>query len=161
MRILQLCLVALAVALATSCATKRFPEPVDRPDSQVFVLGREGGFQNETLELADGRFRYWFSSDIARAPGRAYPLEGTYSLTDTNLVLSSGQTYSIHRLTGTKTLWKPEAVERWNRQGIIPNYGILLPVESIKSPKPSLRPLFTEEEWSRSSENVRAAEKGR
>ena len=159
MKPLQLCTLALAVVLATSCATKRFPEPVDRPNSQVFVLGREGGFQNETLELADGRFRYWFSSDIARAPGPAYPLEGTYSLTDTNLVLSSGQTYSIRQLNGTKTLWKPDAVEKWNRQKIIPNYGILVPVPSIKSEKPSLHTLFTDEEWARSSGNVRAVEK--
>ena len=158
---LQMCTFVLAVVLASSCATKKFPEPVDQPNSQVFVLGHESGFQNETLELADGRFRYWFSSDIARAPGPAYPLEGTYSLNETNLVLSNGQAYSIRQMKGIKTLWKPDAVDRWNRQKIIPNYGILLPVPSIKSTKPSLHPLFTDEEWARSSENVRAAEKGR
>ena len=134
---------------------------VDRSHSQVFMLGFEAGFQNETLELAGGTFRYWFSSDVIVKGGPKYPLEGTYSLTETNLVLSNGQAYSIRQLNGTRTLWKPDAVEEWNRQGIIPGYGILVRVPSIKSNKPSLHPLFTDQDCARSSQNVREAKKGR
>jgi hypothetical protein len=123
------------------------------------MLPQEGGFQWETLELKDGRFRYWFSSDSIIPNPPKYPIEGGYELKGDQLILSSGETYTSRTLQGTQTLWRRAAVDYWDRHQIIDVYGILLPVENIKSRKPTLEPLFSKEQWDRSSEGVRHLER--
>jgi len=128
------------------------------PGSQVFKLPQEGGFQRETLELKDGRFRYWFASDVVVPNPQKYPTEGSYEVNRDQLALSSGQTYTVRTLHGTPTLWRPAAVDYWNRHQVIDVYGILLAVEGIKSREPTIEPLFTKEQWDRSGEQVRRLE---
>lgn len=127
------------------------------PNAQVFMLPQEAGFQWETLEIKDGRFRYWFSSDVVDRTVK-YPIEGSYEFKGDQLILSSGKTYTVRSLKETRSFWRPFAVDNWDHHQIINVYGILLPVESIKSEKPTLKPLFTKEQWDRSREQVRNLE---
>lgn len=151
----------VSVALLTiSCATQKPNEVVGRQSSQVFMLPQEGGMASETLELKGGQFRYWFSSDTF-FPNRSrqkYPVEGNYEFKGDQLILSSGKTFTVRSLNGNQTLWRTEALDSWEHQHIIDGYGILLRVESIKSGKPVLKPMFTKEEWARSAEQVRKLE---
>jgi hypothetical protein len=148
----------LAVVLTVSCATKKREDVAAWPDAEVYMLPQEGGFQRETLELKDGRFRYWFSSDVMLPSPPKYPGQGSYELKEDLLVLSSGKTYVVRSLKGLRSLWRPAAVDYWDQHEIIDVYGILLPVGSIKSRKPILRPLFTKEQWERSAERVKHLE---
>jgi len=149
--------------LLTSCATegqmaKELPIVSDWPGSEVFQLPREGGFQWETLELKDGRFRYWFTSDSIGGRAQKYPIKGSYESKGDQLILSSGKTYTVRQLNGVRTLWAPSAMDHWNQFQIIDVYEILLPVQSIKAPKPTLKPLLTKEQWDRSADHVTKVE---
>jgi hypothetical protein len=150
----------LLALLTASCRTERPTEATVAAwqGSQVFVLPQEGGFQSETLEFKDERFRYWFSSDVIVPNRPKYPIEGSYEFRDERLILSSGETYTVRPLRGIRTLWKPSAVDYWDRHQVIDVYGILLPVENISSQQPTLKPLFTKEQWNRSREQVRQLE---
>src|SRR5262249_4943758 len=64
------------IAVSPEIAPKEVASPkeiVGWPGSQVFMLPQEAGFQWETLELKDGRFRYWFSSDVIVPNPPEYP----------------------------------------------------------------------------------------
>jgi len=153
-----LSILSLSLALLTaSCRTERPAETTvaEWSGSQVFKLSQEGGFQWETLELKDGRFRYSFASDVVIPNPPKYPIEGSYELKGDQLTLSSGQTYTVRTLCGIRTLWRPAAVDYWNRHQVIDVYGILLPVEGIKSREPTIEPFFTKGQWDRSGEQVR------
>src|SRR3954469_7789580 len=81
----------VALLVLTSCAThNQESHPAPWPGAQVFKLPQEGGFQFETLELKDGRFRYWFSIDVALRHQPKYPIQGSYEWRGDNLVLSIG-----------------------------------------------------------------------
>ena len=151
----------MAACIVSGCAAERVA--TQRPtgssvvwlDSEVFVLPQEAGFQSERLELKDGRFRYWFSSDVIVPNPPQYPIEGYYEFKGDQLVLSSGKTYTVRTLQGTRTLWRPTAVDYWERYEIIDVYGILLPVDQKQSGMATLEPLFTNEQREHSREQVR------
>jgi hypothetical protein len=145
--------------LTASCATDKPKDVVGWAGSQVFMLPQEGGFQQEILELKNGQFRYWFSSDVIDLNPTKYPIEGSYEIKGNQLVLSNGSTYTVRLLHGVRSFWRPGAVDYWDHHQIIDVYGILLPVKSIKSEKPKLEPLFEKAEWERSGEQVRLLEK--
>ena len=152
--------ILLVVMMAASCATEK-PKPKDAVawvGSQVYMLPLEGGFQSEILELKDGRFRHWFSSDVILPNPPRYPIEGSYKFEADQLILSSGNAYTVRQLKDIRTLWRPTAVDYWDHHQIIDVYGILLPVENIRSEKPTLEPLFTKEQWDQSAEQVRQLE---
>jgi hypothetical protein len=148
-------LLFITALLLTSCITKNRPVAAVAPwpEAEVFVLPKEAGFQSETLELKDARFRYWFSSDSIGGPRINYPIEGSYWWNGEQLHLSSGKVYTARQLNGVRTLWQPSAIDHWNQFQIINVYGILLLVEG-KSRNATLKPLFTQEEWDRSATNV-------
>jgi hypothetical protein len=149
----------LVAVLGASCATE---QPRDTPEwigARIFRLSQEAGFQSETLELKEGRFRYWFSSDAIAPNAPKYPIEGSYECKGDQLILSSGKTYTIRSLKETNSLWRPTAVADWDNHQIIDVYGILLQVERIESGKPALEPLFTREQWAHSEQQVRQLER--
>lgn len=146
------------VLLTASCTTEKPKDVAEWSGSEVYMLPKEGGFQSETLELKDGRFRYWFSSDVILPNRPKYPIDGRYEFKGDELVLSSGGTYAVRHLGEARSLWRPTAVDDWDRHQIIDVYGILLPVKSTKSQKPKLEPLFTEAQWERSGAQVRQLE---
>jgi hypothetical protein len=149
----------LLALLSASCRTK-VPSEVavaEWPASQVFKAPQEcGGYQEETLELKDDRFRYWLSTDDIVSNPLRYPIEGNYDVKGDQLVLRSGETYTLRTVHGSQTLWRWDAVVAWDRYRIIDHYGILLPVGSMKSRRPMLKPFFTKEQWHHSDEQCHA-----
>lgn len=143
--------VTLIAIVGASCVTKQ-DRVAEWPNSQVFMLSQEAGFQLETIELKDGRFRYWFSGDVITENMRRYPIKGTYKTEGGQLKLSSGTSYTFRQMGHVSTLWKPRAVQLWSDHQIIDFYGIFVPVESRHSETPSLKPYFTQQEWDKSAE---------
>ncbi len=154
MRIYAAIVSLVVTLLLASCATEKQTTVAQWPDSEVFMLPQEAGFQWETLELKDGRFRYWFSSDVVARHAPTSPIEGTYASRGDQLILSTGKTYTLRPLNGVRSLWMASAIDHWNQFQVIDVYGILLPVESINSKKSALQPLFTKEQWDRSRNHV-------
>jgi hypothetical protein len=109
----------------------------------------------ETLELKDGRFRYWFSSDVVIRDGPKYPIGGSYDFRGDELVLSSGKVFNVRQVNGKRVLIWPHAVEDWDRQQIIPWAHLLLPVESIDSEPPIKERFFTKEQREESERKAR------
>jgi len=124
------------------------------------MLPQEAGFQWETLELRDGRFRYWSASDVMAEHPPKYPIEGTYLIKDNQLILSNDKTYSLCSINGTKMLWKLRAVQYWEQYEIIDASGMLVQVKSVGSEEPSLTPFFTKQQWDRSAEQVKELREG-
>lgn len=154
----RLPLLALSIALlATSCATDK-PKVVGWPGSQVFKMPKPSSFMSETLELKDGRFRYWFSSDVILSNSPKYPMEGSYTWRGDELVLSSGKSYKVRQINERRTLFWPHAVDYWDRQQIIPGH-ILLQVENIDSHEPTRESFFTEEQRETSAARAGQLEK--
>jgi hypothetical protein len=155
----------IAVCIVGGCVTKQAPTQVPTASSviwlgaDVFVLSQEAGFQWERLELKDGRFRYWFFSDVIVRNSPKYPIEGNCEFKGDQLVLEGVTTYSVRSLQGTKTLWSPAAVDYWDRHRIIDVYGILVPVDRNGSNRVTLGPLFAKEQWDHSREQVKQLER--
>jgi hypothetical protein len=109
----------------------------------------------ETVELKDGRFRYWFSSDVILRGGPKYPMEGRYEFREDELVLSSGKVFKVRQANGRRFLIWPEAVEYWDQRQIIPGAHLLLPVQTIASEPPSKEGFFTKEQIEESERKAR------
>ena len=153
---LRVTLVAFcALLLLVSCATQlpQQPKIVGWPGSEVFKMPR-WTFMWETLEIKDGRFRYWFSSDVIIRGGPKYPIEGSYEFRGDELALSSGKVFKVRQVNGRRVLIWPHAVEYWDQQQIIPGH-MLLPVESIDSEPPTKDGFFTKEQREQSERKAR------
>jgi hypothetical protein len=147
------------ILLSVSCRTDLPSEETvaEWPGSQVFKGPQEvEGYQRETLELKEGRFRYWSATDVIELNPPKYPLEGNYDVKGDQLVLSNGDTYTVRTIHGRRTVWHAGAIDEWDRHQSIDRYGILLPVRSLKSRRPALKPFFTKEEWHHSDEQYQA-----
>ena len=101
---------------------------IPHPIEGVYHL--HNGYQSETLELRNGRFRYWFWTDVGARRGHL-PLEGTYSVTGSTLILDRddillGNRRIFHPLKGMDALWRPEAFELWLSKGTINTYGVIV-----------------------------------
>ena len=142
-----------ALLLFVSCATQE-PKVTGWLGSEVFKMP-PGAFMSETLELKDGRFRYWFSSDVIIRGGQKYPIEGNYAFKGDELALSSGKVLKVRQINGRRVLLWPLVVEDWDRQQIIPGAHILLPVESIDSEPPIKDYFFTKEQREQSARKAR------
>src|SRR5438093_7967429 len=93
------------------------------------VYHLHNGYQSETLELRNGRFRYWFWSDAGGGNGRL-PIEGTYSVDGTTVTLNGhillGNQRVFHTLKGLDALWQPHALEAWLTKRSFSSYGVIL-----------------------------------
>ena len=101
---------------------------IPHPIEGVYHL--HNGYQSETLELRNGHFRYWFWTDAGVRRGHL-PLEGTYSVNDSTLILNRddillGNQRIFHPLKGMDALWRPEAFELWLSKGTINTYGVIV-----------------------------------
>jgi len=103
----------------------------DKPQHIDGVYHLHNGYQSETLELRNGRFRYWFWSDAGGGNGRL-PMEGTYSVDGTTVTLNGhillGNQRVFHTLKGLDALWQPHALEAWLTKGSFSSYGIIVKV---------------------------------
>jgi hypothetical protein len=102
----------------------------NQPHPLEGVYHFHNGYQSETLELHDGRFRYWFWTDAGRKRGDL-PLEGAYSVKGDTLTLHRddillGNQRIFQPLKGVDILWRPDALELWRREGRISRFGVLV-----------------------------------
>jgi hypothetical protein len=67
----------LLLTLVTRVAAQTEPTPIKIAQEGVYFL--DGMFQTTILELKDGKFRYWFSSDAKVMGEPNYPVSGKYT----------------------------------------------------------------------------------
>lgn len=97
-------LTALAEPLKIEAAT---------PANGVFVTY---GYHTTVLELKDGKFRYWFSSDAVLEELK-YPLEGSYTTEGDKISLKHEKIYppqvdwTAKSVDGVLTLWRSDALK--------------------------------------------------
>jgi len=68
---------AAMCVFVTRAPAQSSPAPMSGVQEGVYFL--DGMFQTTILELKDGKFRYWFSSDFRFAGQPSYPQSGKYS----------------------------------------------------------------------------------
>ncbi len=111
------------------------------------------GYSGETVELQDGKFRYWFYSDVVSADEPTYPLTGKYTLEGSTVTLNHPQIYRKERVlaavNGVRVLWREDGLRAWEKDKRLHPYAILIRVEGATSgegvPRPSLELLKTPE----------------
>lgn len=82
------------------------------------------------IDLKDGNFRYWFESDVPLKGGpESYPVEGRYVFENGVLSLPSKfifqQDWHTFLYKGKPTLWRPAAIEYWQKSKKVDGYGVL------------------------------------
>ncbi|WP_299465011.1 hypothetical protein [uncultured Gimesia sp.] len=130
---LRLLLTSVMCLLAAGCNPPPPEISNDRLAEGVYATPDEiSGFSGTTLELKDGKFRYWFYTDVVDPdePGPEFPITGEYEFQDGQLQLKSNdvnqQRWHFDVLKGTPVLWRDDAYHIWKeRQDIFP-YGILI-----------------------------------
>lgn len=84
-----------------------------KPANGVFVTY---GYHSTVLELKDGKFRYWFSSDVVDEKLK-YPLEGTYTTEGDTISLKNENIFppevdwTAKSVDGVLTLWRSDALK--------------------------------------------------
>lgn len=94
----------------------------------------KNSFSTLILELRDGQYRYWFSSDVGIGDEPAYPLMGRYSAKGSVLQLEQKHPivqgeWTFMKLNGEPTLWRPAAIKDWSATRTLDPYGVLHPTE--------------------------------
>jgi len=92
-------------------------------------MRRSDGYSSTVLELKDGRFRYWFSSDVKTGHEPQYPLSGEYSVSGDTITLHNAQVsqnaWTFRTVECVLTLWRPDAIDYYNQEKGFHSYGIL------------------------------------
>ena len=127
----------------------------------VYVLCEEvSGYSGETLEVRDGRFRYWFYSDVVTGDEPSYPLSGKYKVTGNTIVLDHklipSSIRTIATLNGVKVLWRADGLGVWEKDKRIHPYAVLVWTgdavgDDGRHERPSIHSLYTEEMLKRES----------
>jgi hypothetical protein len=89
------------------------------------------GFSGEFLELKDGKFRYWFYSDVVGVDDPPkYPLEGRYKIEGEKLTLDHKDVYSnvrtLDELNGIKIVWREDGLKHWKATKSIHPYAVII-----------------------------------
>lgn len=92
------------------------------------------GFSQLVLELRNGQYRYWFSSDVGIDDEPVYPLTGQYTVTGSVVHLERKHPivqdeWTFMRLNGQPTLWRPAAIKAWTATRTLDHYGVLYPTK--------------------------------
>ena len=99
------------------------------PQNGVFYLSN--GYQITIVELKDGNFRYWMSSDVGTWKSSEYPIKGTYKIENDTVTLISDvdlhshSKWSFRQINNTKTIWANFAVDTYKESNQLHSYGIL------------------------------------
>ena len=137
--------VIMLLALVVPASAQNPPTPIGTVKEGVYFLG--GMFQTIIVELKDGQFRFWFSSDMKLSGDLTrYPHTGKYgtnggeiTFVTTNSYVRRGlggeTSYTNHLVQtnrwtfmthdGKTTLWRPEALKQWKEKRELDGYGIL------------------------------------
>lgn len=85
------------------------------------------------LELKQGKFRYWYETDVPTLNQREYPLTGDYSFRDGKLKLNNSKVYEQEWIAdvvnGTPVLWRPKGLQRWREEKVIDQYQVVIKAE--------------------------------
>ena len=103
----------------------------------VFVTSQGiAGFSGTVLELKNGKFRYWFYSDVGQPEETKFPLTGDFKIQGKNLSLSNPKVnqiaWEIATINNRLVLLRDDAADAW-KSGKLYDYGILIKVDGIKS----------------------------
>jgi hypothetical protein len=140
-------LLLLAVVLSLQ-ADAKLPEGVYSLCEEV------AGYSGEVLELRDGKFRYWFYSDVGTDKEPTYPLSGTYAVSGTTLTLDNKEIYKRERtiavVNGVNVLWRSDGLKLWTDDKRIHPYSVLIHMPgkrdgSAVETRPSIKRLYTKE----------------
>jgi hypothetical protein len=112
-----------------------FLDPEDVLPEGVYTLPCESrGYMGETIELWNGRFRYWFYSDVVMVdrPELRYPLTGRYAVEDGVLLLDHPQLQDFRRtlatVNGIRVLWREDGLALWRKEKSVHSYAVLMKV---------------------------------
>jgi hypothetical protein len=118
----------------------------------VYCTSHEiGGFSGTILELKDGKFRYWFYSDVGGLDEPQYPLTGKYMQKDQVLTLDhpkvNQREWIPGMVNGVPVLWRDDALQHWRKDRKVYDYGVLIKTEGAISadgeiPRPSVKELY-------------------
>jgi len=111
------------------------------------------GYSGEVVELKDGKFRYWFYSDVVTDHEPQYPLSGNYRISGDTLMLVHDQIPREERtiavVNGVDVLWRDDGLKLWEKERRIHPYAILIRMPGKKDgskvdARPSLDILYTQ-----------------
>jgi hypothetical protein len=127
----------------------------DPAPSGVYQMCNEvEGYSGETLELKDGKVRYWFYSDVQGGKEPKYPLEGTYTVKGETITFEHPDFYAPKRtlavVNGVSVVWRDDGLKLYKEKQRLQPYAVLIKVEHAvaKDPhdgRPSISSLETEE----------------
>jgi hypothetical protein len=112
------------------------------------------GYSGEVLELKDGKYRYWFYSDVGTDKEPTYPLSGAYRISGTTLTLDNDQIHkrdrSIAVVNGMDVLWRADGLKLWTDEKRIHPYAVLIRMAGMTDgskvdARPSIKSLYTKE----------------
>jgi hypothetical protein len=150
---LAVTLIAVGMPAISSLAQSKARSAVDG----LYVIPAEvRGYQNERLELKNGRFRYWFSGDVVvldengRDLNRTkYAIRGTFRVDGRKIIFGNQDVEDRYTdvINGVPVLWRMESKRIWERQHKIYDYGVLIRVAAKGSDaeSPSIRVLYDAE----------------
>ena len=126
---MKMILAAIALSFTTVGFSQSAPTPMTSIQEGVYYF--QNMYSTTVLELKDGRFRYWFSSDMRGPREPTYPLSGKYAVNGGTVTLPHKQIYQTNWTFMTyerkATLWRPTAVRYWDDSKQIDPYGVLFP----------------------------------
>lgn len=104
--------------------------PMQNPEEGVYFFSN--GYSTVILELRDGRYRYWFWSDVLSNEAPKHPLTGRYTSTGSTVRLEHTQrhmqdSWTFRKLNEETTLWRPAAITSWRDKRAFDYFGILYP----------------------------------
>ena len=111
------------------------------------------GFSGETIELHDGRFRYWFYTDVGTDQEIQYPLTGIYEVHGDQIKLLHDDIYSNERTLATvqdqTVLWRDDGLRYWQSERRVAPFAVLVRVSDppLGDPwrnRPSIKLLYDE-----------------
>jgi hypothetical protein len=123
--------VGIAVALCFTTVVRGQPEPTPLNSAKEGTYYSQNMYSTTVLELKDGRFRYWFSSDLRGPREPSYPLTGNYRTNGGTITLAHKEIYQTNwtfmTYEGKATLWRPTALNHWNETRKVDPWGVLYP----------------------------------
>ncbi|NCC94151.1 MAG: hypothetical protein EOM10_12855 [Opitutae bacterium] len=125
------------------------------PENGVYVMPKEvAGYSGEIFELQDGRFRYWFYSDVKIDEDVEYPLSGAYEVRgDTIRFLHDGIYRNERTLAVVQdqtVLWRDDGLRYWQSERRIHPFAVLVrasapPLGDPWRDRPSIKLLYDEQ----------------
>ena len=111
---------------------QRIVSPMNSVEEGVYYFST--GFSTLILELREGRFRYWFWSDVKGLPEPSYPVTGKYLARGPTVQLLHNEVtlqdvWTFRKIDVITTMWRPNALKWWHEKRCYDGYGVLYPTE--------------------------------